>query len=130
MVAIYLFHRALRLDDNRGLQLAVDQDVVLPVFCVDPRQALPKKNPYFSPYALGFMLQSLEDIREQLQVNHSDLLLLLGEPHIVLPKLVAKMKVTRIYMNQDYTPFARKRVEEIKKLSYRGHHRGSGLSFV
>lgn len=115
MVAIYLFHRALRLDDNRGLQVALDQDVVLPVFCVDPRQAHPKKNPYFSPYALGFMLQSLEDLREQLRSYHSDLLLLLGEPHLVLPKLVAKMKVTRIYMNKDYTPFARKRVEEIKK---------------
>ena len=116
MVAIYLFNRALRLHDNICILEALRRSIVLPLFCVDPRQASPKKNPYFSPYALGFMLQSLEDLQEDLRSNYrSDLLLLLGEPHIILPKLISRLDVTHVYLNEDYTPFARKRVEEIRK---------------
>lgn len=114
MVAIYLFHRALRLHDNCGLQEALRNDIVLPVFCVDPRQVLPQKNPYFSPFALGFMLQSLEDLRSQLRSKKSDLLLLFGEPHKLIPLLVEKKKITKIYVNEDYTPFARKRIQELR----------------
>jgi len=112
----FLFHRSLRLDDNLGLIKALDDEKsVLPVFCVDPRQADPKKNSYFSGFALGFMYQSLLDLKAQLQSKGSDLLLLKGEPHKVLPRILRKRGITKLYMNEDYTPFARKRVEEIRE---------------
>jgi deoxyribodipyrimidine photo-lyase len=115
--SIYLFQRALRLDDNLGLIKCLEKsDNVYPVFCVDPRQAVPKNNSFFSPYSLGFMLQSLQDLDTQLKSFGSKLYILYGEPHLVLPNLVKKHSIEYIYMNKDYTPFANKRAEQLEKL--------------
>ena len=66
MNSIYIFQRALRLDDNLGLlECLHNSDKVYPIFCVDPRQAT-DKNSFLSRYALGFMLQSLYDLDNQL----------------------------------------------------------------
>ena len=115
--SIYLFQRALRLNDNLGLiECLKNSDNVYPVFCVDPRQADPKNNPYFSPFSLGFMYQSLLDLDKQLKEHGSKLYILYGEPHLVLQKLVKKHNIEKIYMNKDYTPFANKRSQELSKI--------------
>ena len=115
--SIYLFQRALRLNDNLGLiECLKNSDKVYPVFCVDPRQATPEKNKFFSPFALGFMLQSLEDLDKQLKKVNSKLYILYGEPHEVLSKLVKKHSIEKIYMNKDYTPFAEKRAKQIQQI--------------
>lgn len=115
--SIYLFQRALRLDDNLGLIKCLEKsDKVYPVFCVDPRQAVPANNSFFSPFSLGFMLQSLQDLDTQLKKVGSKLYILYGEPHIVLSKLVKKHSIEYIYMNKDYTPFANKRAEQLEKI--------------
>ena len=117
MNSIYLFQRALRLDDNIGLiECLKNSDKVYPVFCVDPRQAEPTQNSYFSPFALGFMYQSLLDLNEQLKKNSSKLYILYGEPHKVLQKLIKKHHIKQIYINKDYTPFAQKRTQELSKI--------------
>ena len=115
--SIYLFQRSLRIDDNLGLIKCLEKsDKVYPVFCVDPRQAIPNNNPFFSPFALGFMLESLQDLDTQLKKIGSKLYILYGEPHIVLSKLVKKHSIDYIYMNKDYTPFANKRAEQLEKI--------------
>lgn len=115
--SIYLFQRALRLHDNLGLIECLKNSInVYPVFCVDPRQAEPKNNPYFSPFALGFMYQSLLDLDKQLKENGSKLYILYGEPHKVLPTIIKKHKIKYIYMNKDYTPFANKRSRELNTI--------------
>ncbi len=116
MSAAFLFHRSLRLEDNLGLLQALQESKsVLPIFCVDPRQASPRTNKFFSPFSLGFMLQSLTDLQDELKKNGSDLLLVEGEPHRVLPPLLLEAGINTLYMNHDYTPFARKRATEIEK---------------
>ena len=116
MSSAFLFHRSLRLTDNLGLLEALNQSQsVLPIFCVDPRQASSRGNKFFSPFSLSFMLQSLTDLQEELRKHGSELLLLEGEPHRVLPPLLVEAGVTTLYMNNDYTPFARKRKVEIEK---------------
>ena len=115
--SIYLFQRALRLDDNLGLiKCLKESDNVLPVFCVDPRQAEPKNNSFFSPFSLGFMYQSLQDLDKQLRKYGSKLLILYGEPHKVLPKIIKKYNIDELYQNEDYTPFSKKRLNELKKI--------------
>lgn len=118
MNSIYLFQRALRLEDNLGLiECLKKSKKIYPVFCVDPRQADPINNPYFSPFALGFMYQSLQDLDKQLKKYNSGLYIIYGEPHIVLKKLIKKHNIDRIYVNKDYTPFAIKRANELKNIS-------------
>jgi len=115
--SIYLFQRALRLYDNLGLiECLKKSNKVYPVFCVDPRQATPEKNKFFSPFALGFMLESLKDLDKQLKQVGSKLYILYGEPHKVLSKLVKKHNIEKIYMNKDYTPFSEKRAKQLQKI--------------
>lgn len=115
--SIYLFQRALRLDDNLGLiECLNNSDKVYPLFCVDPRQSTPTQNLFLSPFALGFMLQSLQDLDEQLKEHNSKLGILYGEPHIILKAFVQKHNIENIYLNKDYTPFARKRADELKSI--------------
>ena len=114
MRSVYLFNRSLRIDDNLGLLAALSEsEYVIPVFCVDPRQAIPENNQYFSKFSLGFMMQSLEDLDTELQKYKSKLLMLFGEPHIVLPKLFKQKKLDKLYINEDYTPFARERFTQL-----------------
>jgi deoxyribodipyrimidine photo-lyase len=114
--SIYLFQRALRLDDNLGLiECLNNSDNVYPIFCVDPRQAT-DKNKFLSPFALGFMLQSLQDLNNQLKKYGKKLCILYGEPQIVLKSLIQKHKINNIYMNKDYTPFARQRATELQEI--------------
>lgn len=116
-VAAFLFQRSLRLDDNKGFLTALEHyDKVLPVFCVDPRQADPALNPYHSAFCLGFMMEALQDLREkQLQSTHgSDLFMLLGNVHEELPPLLRANKVGTLLLNDDATPFAKKRLEQLR----------------
>ena len=116
MNSIYIFQRALRLDDNLGLlECLHNSDKVYPIFCVDPRQAT-DKNSFLSRYALGFMLQSLYDLDNQLHKYGKKLCMLYGEPHLILKELIVKYDIHTIYMNKDYTPFARQRADDIKKI--------------
>jgi len=122
--SIYIFQRSLRLHDNLGLiQALKESDKVYPVFCVDPRQAIPKKNSYFSKFALGFMYQSLLDLDKELKRIGSKLYILYGEPHLRLRELLIKYKITSIYINEDYTPFAKKRTAELKRLTTTTPHK-------
>lgn len=115
--SIYLFQRALRLEDNLGLIKCLQKsNKVLPVFCVDPRQAEPENNSFFSPFALGFMYQSLQDLNDQLKEHGSELCILYGEPHKVLPQIIEKYNVSKLYQNKDFTPFSQKRCKEIQKI--------------
>jgi len=117
MTSIYLFQRALRLHDNLGLiKCLKESDNVLLVFCVDPRQAVKSKNKYFSHYSLGFMLESLIDLKNSISLQGSHLHVLYGQPHIVLKSIVKFNNIKSIYINKDYTPFAVKRTKELSKL--------------
>ena len=112
-IAAFLFQRSLRLDDNLGLVAALRASkTVLPVFCVDPRQAS-ARNGYLSPFCLGFMEQCLRDLQLQLAGVGSQLLVVHGEPHVVLPDVLTRAKVATLYLNADSTPFAHKRAEEL-----------------
>ena len=62
------------------------------------------------------MLQSLQDLNNQLKKYGKKLCILYGEPQIVLKSLIQKHKINNIYMNKDYTPFARQRATELQEI--------------
>lgn len=112
-VNIFLFHRDLRLFDNQGLLSALTSGVrVLPCFIFDPKQA---DHPYFSEAGFAFMLESLEELDAQLRSLGGKLYLFEGDPAAVLSQLSSKIPLQGIYFNRDYTPFAKKRDEKIRK---------------
>lgn len=119
MNSIYLFNRSLRLDDNLGLIkcLKESKNTTL-VFCVDKNQAIPEKNKHFSSFSLGFMYKSLLELAYKIESINKNICLFIihGYPKKAICDLVKKHNIDKLYINKDYTPYARSRVEELKKI--------------
>jgi deoxyribodipyrimidine photo-lyase len=107
---LFLFRRDVRLEDNLGLlETLASSELVIPAFIFDPRQVSRKDNPYFSEPAFSFLLTSLHELNEALQKRGSRLNVFYGDPAEVVETLITKDHIDAVYMNKDYTPFARKR---------------------
>lgn len=63
--SLFIFRRDLRLQDNTGLNQALNQSQqVIPCFIFDPQQIQP--HPYQSLPGLVFMLESLASLQERI----------------------------------------------------------------
>lgn len=113
--SLFIFRRDLRLNDNKGLNEALKNSAhVIPCFIFDPRQ-ITKKNNYRSENAIEFMLESLEDLNEQLKGHDSHLYTFYGNADEVVDALIPQEKIEAIYVCRDYTPFSQHRDEAIQK---------------
>ncbi len=111
---LFIFRRDLRLEDNIGLLALLDQsETVVPAFIFDKRQIDPEKNDYFSAPAFNFLLNSLSELDEALQNRGSKLSVFMGDPADVTSSLIEKDSIEAVFVNKDYTPFARTRDKEI-----------------
>ncbi|MEC4749329.1 deoxyribodipyrimidine photo-lyase [Methylomicrobium sp. Wu6] len=111
-LSLLIFRRDLRLEDNCGLNAALQlSERVLPGFIFDPRQIEP--HPYQSLPGLRFMLQALTDLQQQCLAAGGELAFFHGGPCGVIRELFAKQKIDAVFINRDYTPFSRRRDDEI-----------------
>ena len=112
---VFIFRRDLRLVDNTALYYATSKfKNVIPIFIFTLEQ-VSDKNKFKSDNAIQFMKTSLHEVDIELQKLDSKLYYFYGENLKVLQKIRKKIKVERIVFNMDYTPYARKRDEEIEK---------------
>jgi deoxyribodipyrimidine photo-lyase len=109
--AIHIFRRDLRIHDNTALRRACEEhDEVLPVFCADPRQL--EDNEYRSDNAVQFMVESLQELREELRSLDSELHVYNDKPE----KVVKHLEADAVYINQDVTPFSKKRDKALQNI--------------
>jgi deoxyribodipyrimidine photo-lyase len=121
--SIFLFRRDLRLPDNTGLERALElSKSVAPLFIFDPRQVGP--HPYRSEKAFAFMLDSLQDLSQELLRSGGSLGLLSGRPDEVIVKAAAQTGAQAVFTNRDYTPFSRERDRRLEVVC-----RAAGLDF-
>ncbi|MBM17944.1 MAG: deoxyribodipyrimidine photolyase [Epsilonproteobacteria bacterium] len=114
-VAVHIFRRDLRLQDNTALLHALNNaQTVVPCFIFDKRQV--SKNEYKSNNAIQFMITSLKELNKELQDKDSQLYIFYGTAEKIIPKIIKETEATLLTFNKDYTPFALKRDEEITKL--------------
>ena len=110
---IFWFRRDLRLDDNVGFERALGNGApVLPVFIIDPRL---QAGPWFGVSRQAFLFSALEALADRLRRFGGRLLALEGEPLVELTKLVNATGEPALYFNRDYTPFARKRDDAVRR---------------
>ncbi len=115
MSSIFIFRRDFRLDDNTGLIKACSESSkVYPIFIVNLKQ-VSNTNPYKSNNAIQFMYESLKEL-ETLSKNKLTVYNATNGSDIKIIKSILKLdkNINKIYMNQDYTPYARHREQEIK----------------
>lgn len=107
-LALHLFRRDLRLQDNTALIEALKQsDAVIPCFIFDERQV--KNNPYKSDNSLTFMVNTLQEMDAALVGKQSQLSCFHGIAESVIESLLKTLPIEAVFCNRDYTPFSRKR---------------------
>lgn len=116
-ISIFLFTRDLRLYDNTTLIVALQESKqVIPIFIFNPDQ-VSNKNKYRSEKCIQFMCECLDDLSKQLKKYGSKLYTFYGDPIDILDKIIrSDENITGICVNKDYTPFAIKREDNIRKL--------------
>lgn len=113
-MTIFWFRRDLRLDDNTGLFHALNSnEEVLPIFIFDETilSQLPKDDA-----RITFIHGRLEEIQKQLKGIGKSLAVFHGTPEHVFKKLIAENKITTVFTNHDYEPYARKRDKMLNQL--------------
>jgi deoxyribodipyrimidine photo-lyase len=111
---LFIFHRDLRLYDNTSLILqAVRHKKVTPIFIFTPQQITPQVNPYFSNNSVQFMVETLSELSKEIESLGGKLYYFYGNNIDVLQSISKKQKISSLYYNIDYTPFAKRRDLEI-----------------
>jgi deoxyribodipyrimidine photo-lyase len=106
--SLFIFRRDLRLPDNSALNQALrSSDKVLPCFVFDPGQI--QKHAYQSLPALQFMLQSLDELRDELNRHGGKLAIYHAAPAEAVKLAVREHGIQAVFVNRDYTPFSLKR---------------------
>ncbi|MCQ8102701.1 DNA photolyase family protein [Methylomonas sp. SURF-2] len=111
--SLFIFRRDLRLYDNSALHAALSRSGrVLACFVFDPRQI--DAHPYQSRPGLQFMLEALQDLREQCLARGCRLGLYHGQPEQLIGRLQQQHAIEAVFVNRDYTPFSRKRDADLQ----------------
>jgi len=111
---VFWFRRDLRIDDNTGLHAAIATgQEVLPIFIFDKNilGELQKDD-----HRVTFIVKLLEDVNTEFKKYNCSLAEFYDEPKNVFKKLITLHKITAVYTNHDYEPYAQKRDEAISKM--------------
>ncbi len=113
---LFLFRRDVRLPDNTALIRALSESGEVVVgFVFDSRQTNEKENKYFSKKGFAFLLQSLAELDGEVEKRGGRLYFFEGLAHEVVSSLIENDGVEAVYLNKDFTPFARARDARIEK---------------
>ncbi len=114
--SLFIFRRDLRIQDNTVLIDALKQsETVVACFIFDPRQ-INDINKYKSLNSIQFMLESLKDLKSQLEKAEGKLFIFKGVAEEVIEMIIETLSIDAIYINKDYTPFSIKRDANIHNL--------------
>jgi deoxyribodipyrimidine photo-lyase len=120
---IFWFRRDLRLEDNVGFFHALNStEEVLPIFIFDEiiLSQLPKDDA-----RVTFIHEQLQKIQLALQQQGKSLAVFHGNPMDVFSRLLSEHKISSVFTNHDYEPYARKRDKELNQLFVT-----NGISFL
>ena len=113
---LFIFRRDLRIQDNIGLNEAVTNcKNIYPIFIFTPEQVT-EKNKFKSDNAIQFMIESLDDLSENIRKHKGRLNCFYGDNDAIIKKLIKKWNIDVVYFNHDITPYAKKRDNSIQIL--------------
>ncbi|KAM6540938.1 hypothetical protein CsatB_005385 [Cannabis sativa] len=102
--SIVWFRNDLRVHDNECLNSAHNESMsVLPVYCFDPRDYGKSSSGFdkTGPYRATFLVESVKDLRKNLQARGSDLVVRIGKPETVLVELAKAIGADAIYAHRE-----------------------------
>jgi deoxyribodipyrimidine photo-lyase len=105
---VFILRRDFRIIDNIALNKMPQNEPITLVFVLNPEQVNAKLNKYYSENCVRFMIESLQELNKSID---NKIVFLKSDKDIF--KLG---DIKTIGFNQDVTPYARKRDEELKTL--------------
>ncbi|OVA02633.1 DNA photolyase [Macleaya cordata] len=114
---IVWFRSDLRVHDNECLNSANNESMsVLPVYCFDPRDYGKSSSGFdkTGPYRATFLIESVSDLRQNLQSRGSDLVVRIGKPETVLVELAKAIGADAIYAHKEVSHDEVKSEEKIE----------------
>jgi deoxyribodipyrimidine photo-lyase len=119
--SLHWFRRDLRIPGNTALRQAwkSTDGRVLGIFCFDSAFL---SRPDFSHNRFAFFIKTLRQLKQELQDQGGDLLVVDCQPHLAIPKIFHFLKLKQMPLpnlftyNRDYEPFARRRDAAIAEL--------------
>jgi deoxyribodipyrimidine photo-lyase len=116
-LSLFIFTRDFRLEDNTALNRArLESDVVIPIFVFNNEQIDSSINKFYNTHCVRFMIESLIDLDKKLRMHKSKLYLFYGDIYNIVKKLIKQLKIYKIYINEDITPYAIKRSNKLKEI--------------
>ncbi|KAI3805913.1 hypothetical protein L1987_21801 [Smallanthus sonchifolius] len=103
-VSVVWFRNDLRVHDNQALTSANNESIsVLPVYCFDPNEFGNSASGFdkTGPNRAAFLIESVSDLRKNLQARGSDLVVRIGKPETVLAELVKEIGAEGVYMHRE-----------------------------
>ena len=103
---IYWFRNDLRLHDNEGfLKATQDADEVIPVYVFDPRQFQASDLGFAKTGArrAQFLLESVQNLRDNLRKKGGNLVVCLGKPEVTLSELAREYEAKAVYTGKEAT---------------------------
>ncbi|HXH31012.1 MAG TPA: deoxyribodipyrimidine photo-lyase [Bacteriovoracaceae bacterium] len=104
--------RDLRLHDHAALSGSLEKETTV-VFVFDKHILEKLTDP--ADRRITFIYQSLQELEARLQKRGSSLIIRYGNPEEEIPKLAKELKVTKVFWNRDYEPYAKRRDKEVTK---------------
>jgi deoxyribodipyrimidine photo-lyase len=102
---VFWFRNDLRLHDNEALLRAYKRGNVTPVYIIDERwlkdfsQGFPK----VGAFRMQFILESVQNLRQQLLQINSNLLVRVGRPEEILPQLADSLGASHVVASKEVT---------------------------
>jgi deoxyribodipyrimidine photo-lyase len=112
-VNLFWFRRDLRLTDNHGLYKALSLGKTICCFILD-QNILNDVKP--DDPKIDFIIQSLQGLRANLNQHGSDLLVLHGDPRVLIVETARRYSAKEVFANEDYEQFAITRDNEVLNL--------------
>ena len=108
---LFWHRRDLRLTDNLGLAAAAAASpAVTGVFVLDPSQLT---SPELAPAQRWFLAASLRELEKRWREAGRRLVVLHGDPTILLPRLAQALKAAVVAWNRDVEPYSRERDRKV-----------------
>lgn len=117
--AVVWFRNDLRIHDNECLTAANNESVsVVPVYCFDPRDYGKSTSGFdkTGPYRATFLIESVSDLRNNLQARGSDLVVRIGRPESVLLEVAKAVGADAVYMHREVSHDEVKTEEKIEEV--------------
>ena len=112
LINVFWFRRDLRLEDNAGLYHALKDGIpVLPLFVFD-RNILDKLDNR-ADRRVAFIFAAIRDIQRKLCEQQSSMEVHYGSPQSAFEQLLRKYRISKVFTNHDYEPYAITRDQQI-----------------